>query len=129
MMQRSKQQALMFLLGALLVGGVLGLSADRVLARSDEHHSWAMRDRMYDDLGLSQAQRTTIDSILDLRNRQVDSVMAPVKPRLDSIRMNAKLQFRRSLTPEQWAKFLARVAQDSIRREQSHKSRDQQKKQ
>lgn len=126
-MQRSKQQAMMFLLGAILVGGVLGVSADRVLVRADGHHSWAMRERMYDDLGLAAAQRTTIDSILDLRNRQIDSVMAPVKPRLDSIRMNARLQFKRALTPQQWAKFIARVEQDSVRREQSRKSREQQK--
>ena len=30
-MQRSKQQAIMFLLGAVLVGGVVGFSAERVI--------------------------------------------------------------------------------------------------
>jgi hypothetical protein len=30
-MQRSKQQALMFLLGAVLVGGAVGFSADRYI--------------------------------------------------------------------------------------------------
>ena len=34
-MERPKQQALAFLLGALLVGGVLGFSADRVLRKDD----------------------------------------------------------------------------------------------
>ena len=32
-MESSKQHALMFLLGAVLVGGALGFTADRVIAR------------------------------------------------------------------------------------------------
>ncbi len=123
-MQRSKQQALMFLLGAVLVGGALGFSAERMIGHSDVHHAWASRERMYDDLGLELTQRTALDSILDQRNHQIDSIMAPVKPRLDSIRANARLQFRRIMTPDQWAKFRARVEQDSVRREQARKKRD-----
>ena len=46
-MQRSKQQALMFLLGAVLVGGVLGFSADRLFDH-DERGPWAGRMRMSD---------------------------------------------------------------------------------
>ena len=34
-MERPKQQALAFLLGALLVGGVLGFSADRVFRQAE----------------------------------------------------------------------------------------------
>ncbi len=56
-MQRSKQQALMFLLGAVLVGGVLGFSADRVIADKQKH--WGPRRRMYRDLKLSDAQRVS----------------------------------------------------------------------
>ena len=41
-MQRSKQQALMFLLGAVLVGGVLGFSADRVMSKKPQRMSARM---------------------------------------------------------------------------------------
>ncbi len=124
-MQRSKHPALMFLLGAVLVGGVLGLSADRVLARSDEHRAWAMRERMYDDLGLSPAQRVAMDSAIDVRHHQIDSIITPLKPQLDAVRAAAQQQFQRIMTPEQWAKFRARQQQDSASREQNRKSREQ----
>src|SRR5438034_3854333 len=99
-MQRSKQQALMFLLGAVLVGGALGFSADRVLGREASKH-WARRTAFYDDLGLSATQRVTMDSVLDERNCQVSAVMKPVKPQLDSIRKAAHQQVLQVLTSEQ----------------------------
>jgi hypothetical protein len=116
-MQRSKQQALMFLLGAVLVGGVLGFSADRVLNDSAKH--WVPRMRMYDDLGLSAAQRTSMDSVLDERNCQISAVMKPVRPQLDSIKEAAHQQVLQVLTPEQRQKLERRIEerakQDSAR--------------
>jgi len=99
-MQRPKQQALMFLLGALLVGSVLGFSADRVFGRDPAPHG-ARRQAFYDDLGLSEPQRKTMDSLLDVRNCQIGSVMKPVKPQLDSIRDAAHKQVLQVLTPAQ----------------------------
>jgi Spy/CpxP family protein refolding chaperone len=106
-MQRSKQQALMFLLGAVLVGGVLGFSADRVFHDKPKH--WAPRMRMYDDLELSEAQRSRMDSLLDDRNCQIGAVMKPVKSQLDSIKKAAHQQVLQILTPEQRQKLEARV--------------------
>ncbi len=107
-MQRSKQQAMLFLLGAVLVGGVLGFSAERMLG-SDRPRNWAARQRMYDDLELTTAQRATMDSLLDERNCQVNAVMAPVRPHLDSIRKAAHEQVLQVLTPEQRAKLELRT--------------------
>src|SRR5687767_5122121 len=103
-MQRSKQQALMFLLGAVLVGGVLGFSADRMLG-DEKTRPWAGRHRMYNDLALSQEQRSTMDSLLDDRNCQISAVMKPVRPQLDSIKQVAHQQMLQILTPEQQAKL------------------------
>ena len=117
-MQRSKQQALMFLLGAVLVGGVLGFSANRVLGR-DESKTWAPRMRMYDDLGLSDTQRATMDSLLDDRNCQISAVMRPVKTQLDSIKKAAHQQVLQILTPAQREKLELRrqemAKRDSVR--------------
>jgi Spy/CpxP family protein refolding chaperone len=107
-MQRSKQQALMFLLGAVLVGSALGFSADHVFNHNAPKH-WARRQAMYDDLGLSQAQRSTMDSLLDERNCQIATVMKPVRPQLDSIRKTAHQQVLQILTPEQREKLDQRV--------------------
>jgi len=51
-MERPKQQALAFLLGALLVGGALGFSADRVL-RQDELTPAQRRAQFYEDIGIT----------------------------------------------------------------------------
>ena len=122
-MQRSKQQALMFLLGAVLVGGVLGFSAERVILHVDKDRSWAARTAMYDDLGLSSSQRASMDSVIDEKNRRVDSLLKPVKPQIDSVRANARAQFYRIFTPDQRTKFETRVREDSTRREQAHRAR------
>jgi Spy/CpxP family protein refolding chaperone len=127
-MQRSKQQALMFLLGAVLVGGVLGFSAERVLGRGHSERSWAQRTALYDDLELTPPQREAMDSLMDDRNRRVDSLLGPVKQQIDSIRANARAQFYKIFTPEQRAKFDARVREDSIRRANGHKGRESKRK-
>ncbi|SRR3989338_358340 len=108
-MQRSKQQALAFLLGAVLVGGALGFSADRVL--NEKPRNWVPRQRMYDDLELSDVQRSTMDSLLDERNCQVSAVMKPVRPHLDSIRKAAHQQVLQVLTAEQREKLELRVSE------------------
>jgi Spy/CpxP family protein refolding chaperone len=120
-MQRSKQQALMFLLGAILVGGVLGFSADRVLGHDKAKH-WAGRNRMYDDLALSESQRSTMDSLLDERNCQISVVMKPVRPQLDSIKKVAHQQVLQILTPEQQAKLEVR-RKEMERRDSLEKAR------
>lgn len=117
-MQRSKQQALMFLLGAVLVGGALGFSADHVFNHGAPKH-WARRQAMYDDLGLSQAQRSTMDSLLDERNCQIAAVMKPVKPQLDSIRKTAHQQVLQILTAGQRAQLEERVKEAEAREAQT----------
>ena len=122
-MQRSKQQALAFLLGAVLVGGVLGFSAERVFGHAPDH-SWGPREQMYDDLSLTLQQRAAMDSVLDASNRQREAVLKPVKPALDSIKAATRTQFYRIFTPDQRAKFLARLAEDSVKREQNRQARE-----
>jgi Spy/CpxP family protein refolding chaperone len=122
-MQRSKQQALAFLLGAVLVGGVLGFSAERVFGHAPDH-SWGPREQMYDDLSLSLEQRKAMDSVLDESNHQRELVLKPVKPALDSIKAATRTQFYRIFTPEQRAKFQQRLAEDSVKREKTRQARE-----
>jgi hypothetical protein len=120
-MQRPKQQALAFLLGALLVGGVVGFSADRVL-RHDDATIEARRAAMYDDLGLQPPQRKAMDSLLDARNCQYETVLAPIQPALDSIRNGTRSQIDRILTPAQRAKLDVR-RRDNDARHQAERER------
>jgi Spy/CpxP family protein refolding chaperone len=106
---RSRQTASMFLLGALLTGGVLGFSANRVFADGRKlrfsDQTRAMRQQLADRLDLTPAQRERVDSILDDRHRQMNDVLKPVRPKMDSIRLNARAQIRRILTPAQEVEF------------------------
>lgn len=120
-MQRSKQQALMFLLGAVLVGGVLGFSADRLWDHEKSRH-WAGRTRMYDDLALSAGQRAQMDSLLDERNCQINAVMTPVRTQLDSIKSVANQQMMQLLTDDQRTKLEMR-RQEMQRRDSLDKAR------
>jgi Spy/CpxP family protein refolding chaperone len=120
MMKRSKQQALLFLFGALLVGAVLGFSADRVFGRGDRGTPAARRQAMYDDLQLTAVQRAAMDSLLDQRHCQIARTLATVEPKLDSIRASARAQMDRLLTPDQRTRLETRRAkwrQEKDRRE------------
>ena len=111
-MQRSKHLAMMFLLGAVLVGGALGFTADRVWMKeascSDPKCSRAL---LYDRLELNAMQRAAWDSILDDRHRQCDSLFKPIKPQMDSIRSRGRAQIRALLTPAQLERFEAIVGE------------------
>lgn len=120
-MQQPRQQALLFLLGALVVGGALGFSARHVIGGETEERGWARRQAMYDDLGLSSTQRITIDSLLDARTCQIRAAMNPVRPQVDSIKAAGRQQMRRVLTEEQWSRFESRAREDSVRHAQGRR--------
>ena len=114
-MQRSKSLAMMFLLGAALVGGVLGFTADRMLVRDQLcpklGGQQAMRDRIAAELGLDAAQRARFDSILIARNARIDSLQLPIRPQMDSLIQAARAEIRTMLTPAQQARY------DELKRE------------
>jgi hypothetical protein len=114
-MERPKQQAIAFLLGAVLVGGALGFSADRVL-RNDELTPEQRRAAFYEDIGVTSAQRPVLDSILDDRNCRMDSVVRTIQPALDSIKAASRVQIDRLLTPEQHARIDVRRKDEVARR-------------
>ena len=86
------RQAFAFLLGATLVGGVLGFNADRLVGR-DRCLVWgdvaAMRRVFGDELNLNGEQRAAVDSILDAKHRQIATLVKPVQPQIDSVSNHA----------------------------------------
>ena len=104
----------MFLLGAFVAGGALGFTADRMVHSSDRgpHGGADFRARMAEKLDLTPAQKTTIDSLMSERHRQIVALFKPVKPQLDSISAEARAvsdsthqQIKRLLNPKQQAEF------------------------
>ena len=119
-MQRSKVLALIALLGALVVGGAFGFTADRVLGRDpckNPGDRSALRRFLAQELALTPTQRVAVDSILDKRHRDMSSVIAPVKPKLDSIRDAARAEINKVLDEKQRRRFQELVEESKRRKE------------
>jgi hypothetical protein len=122
-MQRSKVLALIALLGALVVGGAFGFTADRVLGRDpckNPSDRGAMRRFLAEELSLTPTQRVAVDSILDKRHRDMSVVIAPVKPRLDSIRDAARAEVNKLLDEKQRRRF-QKLIEESKRHDQKER--------
>ena len=114
MMNRSKGYALMFLLGAFIAGGALGFSADRAMrgGHGRERGSRAYRQRMAEELNLTPQQQASMDSLIDLKHRQIMALYKPLRPQLDSTAVLARVvsdsthaQIKRLLNPDQQVKL------------------------
>ncbi len=111
-MTRQKSVAAAFLGGALLVGGLLGFTADRLVLGATCEKQWDqrhLRTRLAEDLALSEGQRTSVDSILDRRTARTRALIDPIRPQLDSAVDAARDEIRAVLSPEQRVKFEAMV--------------------
>ena len=115
-MERPKQQALAFLLGAVLVGGVVGFSADRVFRRDDTSIA-AKRKALYEDLELQPAQRAAMDSLFDARNCKYDAIFRPIQPALDTLKLETRGRINAILTTEQRARLDVRRREDDARKD------------
>jgi Spy/CpxP family protein refolding chaperone len=107
-MRKSKSMAVGFLLGTLLCGGALGFSLDRVLTRpacDANTDREAVRAYMASKLQLTELQRAQVDSLLDIRHRELSKIVAPVRPQLDSVREATRVQIKRLLDPAQQKRF------------------------
>jgi Spy/CpxP family protein refolding chaperone len=116
-MQRSKQQALMFLLGAMLVGGALGFSAKTYMGHEKFAGQYGPRARFFDEIGLTPQQRATIDSLTFRQDCAMKAVLAPHDSVLKAIRASFKAQWRQVFTKEQLAKYDARDKEIQAHRE------------
>jgi hypothetical protein len=104
-MQRSKQQALMFVLGAALVGGALGFSADRYMVHEKVVSQFGPRAKFYDAIGLTETQRATLDSLAFQQECAMKTVLAPHDSALKTIRTRFRTQRDSVFTKEQMAKL------------------------
>ena len=106
-MQRSKQHAIMFLLGTLLTGGVTGFAVGRTVAppAAKACEPVSFRQQVARALELDTVQVRQLDAILDQRNDHLREAVRPVQPQLDSIKGRAREQIRQMLRPEQRTLF------------------------
>lgn len=115
-MQQSRNVAMAFLLGTFLTGGVLGFSANKYMERDKVCRAKGVQplaDVMANRLALSPEQSTQLDAILDDRAVQYKKAMDPVRPRLDSIKLEARKHMREILDESQRAEFEAMIREMS----------------
>jgi hypothetical protein len=120
-MQRSKQQAMMFLLGAVLVGGVLGFSADRVVASyaaEKDQERRIDRPSFFDDLDFTVEQRERWEAVNDTATCRIMIVTEQTRPEVESIRTESRTKLQGILTAAQKEKLERRQRDDSVRRAQ-----------
>ena len=122
-MRSSKSLALAFVLGALLVGGVVGFTADRVLGRDDQAPRFftraELRERFAERLALTPAQRTKVDSILDRKRARMDSLLAPVRPAMKAVSDSTAQAIDVVLDARQRARFAEMRAENEKREKDS----------
>ena len=115
-MQQTKLVAALVIIGAFVAGGAVGVAADRAL-RPDRHaggpiDSRTFWDRTATEWGLTPAQRTVVDSLMDAQRRKMWALYKPLRPAMDSVDALARIvsdstqdQLRRILTPDQQKKL------------------------
>src|SRR5215475_9813733 len=104
-MQRSKQQALMFVLGGVWVGGTLSFSADRYMVHEKVVSQFGPRAKFYDAIGLTETQRATLDSLAFQQECAMKTVLAPHDSALKAIRTRFRAQRDSVFTKQQMAKL------------------------
>jgi hypothetical protein len=118
----TRSLALAFVLGALLVGGVLGFTADRVLGRDDACSRYftrsELRKRFADRLELTDGQRMKVDSILDTKRAAMDSIQAPFKAAMATVSDSAAHRIELVLDADQ-RKTFAEMRADRDRRDRA----------
>ena len=123
-MRRSKSIALAFLVGALLIGWAAGLVAYPIM-RSDSVCSGSdrasVRQRLADELGLTPTQRVGVDSILDRRNHDLNALVAPIRPQMDSVKDRARSDIMRLLDEGQQVKFRHMIQESQNARDKERK--------
>jgi hypothetical protein len=109
--RRAQRLAAILLLGTFVLGGSVGWTVSRTMVAHAEAppvgplvHEFAV------EVGLSPPQRAAVDSILDVRQRIIDSLVAPVRGEIERAREDARARIRARLTDGQRPRFDAYVA-------------------
>ena len=121
----TKSLAVAFMLGALLVGGVLGFTADRVLGHDEACANYftraEMRSRFAAKLHLSEAQRQKVEAILDWKRAKMDSVLAPTRAAAQAVTDSTRQRIELLLDESQRRTF-AEMRAEHDRREKEDRA-------
>lgn len=115
-MHAEKRSAVLLLFAALLLGALIGVggtlfAAHRGVGALHYHPQRERRnpreffDRLTTELQLTEAQRDSVQAVLDLNRASMDSIWHEVSPRFETLRGRLRAEIRTQLTPEQQVTF------------------------
>lgn len=122
-MTRSRSGAALLLLGAFVMGGLIG-GALTAMADHRAHKRPSYVDRLASDLTLSGAQRDSVQAILERHQPAMDSLWQAIRPQFQSERQLIRNEISAQLSAEQRAKYAQLQRQDSLRRAEMDRSRN-----
>lgn len=124
-MTRSRTGAAVMLIATFVLGGLVGGAATTM---ADRRHGPRPRpsyvERLTTDLGLTEAQRDSVQAVLDRHQPAMDSLWEQIRPQFQSERQAIRNAINGLLTPEQQAKYSELQRQDSLRRGERERSRN-----
>lgn len=127
-MTRSRTGAALMLIAAFVLGGLVGGAATMMADRKTHSGKHAPRptyvERLTADLSLSEAERDSIQAVLDRHQPAMDSLWEQIRPQFQSERQAIRNAISGLLNPEQRAKYTELQRQDSLRRAERDRSRN-----
>jgi hypothetical protein len=124
-MSKSRNAAVLMLVGAVAASGATGYVLGKYAARSPVVQPIASSQRggdqsqraqdykniVYNDLMMDDRQKAAWDSLLSARRRAVEELFATPRAKQDSINADTRAKQRAILRPDQLAKLDARIAE------------------
>jgi Spy/CpxP family protein refolding chaperone len=124
-MTRSRLGAAGLLIAAFVLGGLVGGAATSMADRRGHRGPRSYVERLAADLGLSAAQQDSVRAVLNRHQPAMDSLWESIRPQFQSERQSIRDQITGLLTPEQQAKYAELQRQDSLRRAERERSRNE----
>lgn len=129
-MTRSRLGAALLLGATFVLGGLVGGAVTSIADREShaqahgDHPRSSFVDRLQADLDLTPAQRDSVQAVLDRHQPAMDSLWQLIRPQFQSERQAIRNAISAFLTPPQQAKYTMLQRQDSLRRAEGERSRN-----
>ncbi|HTL04343.1 MAG TPA: periplasmic heavy metal sensor [Gemmatimonadales bacterium] len=122
-MTRSRSGAALLLIGTFVIGALLG-GALTAMADHRAHKRPSYVDRLATDLGLSQAQKDSVQAVLERHQPAMDSLWQLIRPQFQSERQLIRNEISTLLSDEQKTRYTQLQRQDSLRRAEMDRNRN-----
>ena len=112
MLPKSKILAISLLAAVGVAGFAAGAATMSRAEPGRRNRDYSYSAQLGEQLGLTQVQQDSIRAIMHSHRAEMQSIIAPVKARLDSVRAQAREEIKALLTSDQRARYEELIARD-----------------